>query len=105
MVLTTKKDSKIGDRIISGIWSEHTKAKLRDLADLDLNIIIRICKNDEIIKTRTQDREDLSVQQVRHNPHKKNVYNREKNDHVRRDKTECERCSYNHMDRTCPAKE
>ena len=34
----------IRDRIISGIWSERTKAKLRDPADLYLNIIIRICK-------------------------------------------------------------
>ena len=62
--------------------------ELRDRADLNLNTVIRICKNNEITKTRTQDREDLAVHQVRHkqvHPDKKNVYNREKNEHVRRD--------------------
>ena len=80
------KKSMIRDRIISGILSECTKAKLRDQADPDLNTVIRICRNYAITKTRTQDRENLAVHQVRHEiyPHKKNVYNREKNDNLRR---------------------
>ena len=100
------KDSMIRDHIISGIWSECTKVKFRDLADPDPNTIIRICKNGEITKTHTQDWEE-AVHQVRHrqvHPHKKNVYNREKNDHTRRNKNECRRCGYNHVDRICLTK-
>ena len=86
MALTTHlKDSMIRDHIISDIWSERTKDKLKDVADPNLNTVIRICKNDEIAQTCTQDREDLAVHQVRHRQvhlPKKNVYNQEKNVHV-----------------------
>ena len=57
-----QKDSMIRDQIIAGIWSERMKVRLRDIAYPDLNTIIRICKTDEITKTRTQDR-------VWNNPH------------------------------------
>ena len=46
------KDSMIHDCIMSGIWSECTKAKLRDIVDPDINTIIRICKNDKNTHTR-----------------------------------------------------
>ena len=55
------KNSIICDCIISGKWIENTKAKLRELADLDLNTVIRICKNDEIMKIHAQDRKDLAL--------------------------------------------
>ena len=42
------KDSMICDCTISGIRSEHTKAKVRDPADLDLDTVISICKNNKI---------------------------------------------------------
>ena len=97
------KDSMIHDRRISGIWSERTKAKLRNLADPDLNTVIRIRKNDEIIKRRIQHREDLAVNQVRYKVylHKKN---REKNERMWRDKNECGRRGYNHIDKTYTVK-
>ena len=62
------KDSMICDCIISGRWSECMKVRLRDLVDLDLNTVIRICKNDEFTKTRTLDSEDLVIYQVKHLP-------------------------------------
>ena len=71
----------------------------------DPTTVIRIRKNDEITKTRTQDREDLAVHQVRQrqvHQYKMNVSNREKNKHVSRDRNECRKCGCNHMDRTCP---
>ena len=107
------KYNMIRDRIISGLWSERTKAKLRDLADPDLNTVRRLCKNDEITKTCTRDSKNLAVHQVKHRQgylQKKNVNknnyrdNREKKEHVRREKKECERCGYQHPDRTCPPK-
>ena len=67
----------------------------------------KICKNDEITKTRIKDKQDLAVHQVRHkqvHPYKKNVYNWGKTEHMPRDKNECRRCGYKHMGKTCLAK-
>ena len=36
------KQNMIGDQIISGVWSERIKSKLRELADPDLNTVIRL---------------------------------------------------------------
>ena len=44
----------ICNRIISSVWVERIKSKLIDSADPDLNTVIRLYKNDEHTRNRTQ---------------------------------------------------
>ncbi len=90
---------------------ERTQSKLRELTDPDLNTAIRLCKNDELTRNRTEDRGDVTVHEIRFRgrySEKKNFYendhrnDREEKEHVRRDKKERGRYGHYHVDRTCP---
>ena len=58
------------------------------------NTVIRIYKNDNIIKTHTQDREDLAIYQVRYR-----VYLYKKNEHVWWVKAELDRMKEGRSDK------